>query len=126
MDAHNSLYPDAPDVDGYINGNQNAIYVQVIHVERMFPERIREFLVTAARSVASRFCEHGEQAPRILEGNTLEARAISKAAHGGHRGLCGKHQAHIIAGVRTDVVMSKHGAPIANKFRNEVSRFEDE
>ena len=120
MAMPNDEYPDIPAVGRFIAGERDAVYVELVRLSRIHPHRVREFALVAARAVASQYCKHGGEAPRILEGNTTASRAISMAADGGHGGLCGFHQAHIIASVKTQDVLARNSGPVANKFRNQV------
>ena len=120
MEGHGNSHSVTLIVDEYIAGRSDVIYVQLVNVARTCPDRLREFAKEAAREVATRYCEHGDEAPRVLEGRTTASRAISIEAYGGHGGLCGKHQADTIAGVRTRDVLARNDLALANKYRNQV------
>lgn len=74
--------------------------------------------------VAIHFCPRGEKVSRCLGGNTRASRATSIASEDGHRGLCGKHQPHVIAGIMTNDLLAASGAPLANEYRKQVRRCE--
>ena len=120
MKGQSDAYPDAVEVDSFMAGHHDAVYKQLVSVAVRHPRRTREFAQQAAVDLATRFCTHGKEVPRSSEGTTSASRAASIAADGGHKGLCGKHQAHIIARVRTGQVIARYGTPIATKYRNQV------
>ena len=70
MAKQSDVYPDVVDVDNFIAGNSDSVYNQLVWVALRHPTRTREFAVKAATEVAARFCTHGEEVPRSLEGTT--------------------------------------------------------
>ena len=116
----NSMHftPPEPDVEAYAGGQDRVIYDQCIAVAEAHPTYVRKYVEDAARAVARRFCSHGDEPPRVLDGNTTKTRLDSLKR--GHSGLCGVHQADVIAAVDPDLVRQRHGAFNTKKHRNQV------
>ena len=70
IEMNGDAYPDVPDVDSFIAGKLDAVHVQLVFVSKRYPGRVREFALVAARAVADKFCQHGHEPPRRLEGST--------------------------------------------------------
>lgn len=120
MEAGGLAFPDAPAAGAYHDtDDKQAVSRQLEFVAEHFPERVREFTLSAAQVVGARRCPHGDDAPPMLEEEL--GLAARKLAAGAHVGLCGVHHAHVIAGVRTNQVFARSGGTLAHKFRNQVS-----
>lgn len=110
-------YPNVVAAEGYFGGDSQAVARQFLTVCRHYPERAREFAMSAAYVVGERCCTH-EGAPVCLP-TGLEGEDLVVAA-ANHTGLCGKHQADVIAAVKTGAVVAKWGSTTGNKYRNQV------
>lgn len=113
-----------PDVAGYIGGNSESCYRQFVEFARahdavdMDGTPLRTLAYEIARKVGEHYCVHdGEPSPLDEDMGLVEKRAAAAS----HPGLCGFHQAGIIAAVRTQDVREHWGTTItANRFRNQV------
>lgn len=114
MLGQGGMCPTFVEVDSFLAGNSNTTLNQLVHVARTFPDRARE-CCQAAFEVVIMFHAHGEEVPRLLEGTTQASQEGSMFAGGGHEGLCSRHQASVIAGVRTYDVLAKSGVPVTRK-----------
>ena len=114
-------YPTEIAVEAFVGGDLTAISTQLLVVCTHYPERAREFALDAAVAVASTDqadCKHKEPPPMLDP--TLGIEALREAARN-HCGTCGKHQADVIAAVRTQAVWQKWKSRSGRKYRNQVT-----